>query len=173
MSSRWGGGYGFGFGGGVSTMVKNLIIANVAVFLLEWLFRIRLAGTFGLVPALFWKGYLWQVVTYMFLHGGFMHLFFNMFVLWMFGSPLEAVWGPKRFLNYYFICGIGAGLLNAVITPGSPIPTVGASGAVYGLLLAFGMLFPNQLIFIYFLFPSINNSYVMNIDCRQPSIFVV
>ncbi|HEB84752.1 MAG TPA: rhomboid family intramembrane serine protease [Bacteroidetes bacterium] len=133
--------------------VKTLIIINVAVFLLELMTRFRLTTWFGMTPALFWHGMLWQPVTYMFLHGSWTHLLINMFVLWMFGRSLEIFWGPKRFLNYYFITGIGAGLLQAVIQPGSSIPTVGASGAVYGLLLAFGMTFPNQLIFIYFLFP--------------------
>lgn len=134
-------------------MVRTLIIINVAVYLLQQIVGRTLTYYFGLIPQAFWHGYLWQVFTYQFLHGGFGHIFFNMLILWMFGRTLEEVWGPKRFLTYYLICGIGAGLLNAAVMPGSPIPTIGASGAVYGLLLAFGMLYPNQLIYFYFLIP--------------------
>lgn len=133
--------------------VKYLLIANTAIFLFQELFRIEWQVLLGLTPVLLWKGYIWQPVTYMFLHAGFFHLLFNMFVLWMFGSALESTWGTRRFLKFYFICGVGAGLLNALVTPGSPIPTVGSSGAIYGLLLAFGILFPNQLIYIWGIFP--------------------
>lgn len=134
-------------------MVRNLIIANVVVFLIQQVAGRMMDVYFGLVPAAFWHGYVWQIFTYMFLHGGFMHIFFNMFVLWMFGRILEEVWGPKRFLTFYLICGLGAGLVNAIVMPNSPIPTIGASGAIYGLLMAFAILFPNQLIFLWFLFP--------------------
>ncbi len=134
-------------------MIQTLILMNIGVFLLQQIAGRQMTYYFGLVPQLFWHGYIWQVVTYMFLHGGFWHIFFNMFVFWMFGRILEDVWGPKKFLVYYMITGIGAGLINAAIMPGSPIPTIGASGAVYGILLAFGMLFPNQMIYLYFFFP--------------------
>ena len=99
--------------------------------------------------------YPWQLITYMFIHGGFFHLLINMFVLWMFGVELENTWGPKRFLTYYMICGIGAGLCNLLIAPlfSSVGPTVGASGAIYGILVAFGYLFPNRNIYIYGLIP--------------------
>lgn len=93
----------------------------------------------------------WQLLTYMFLHGNFEHLFFNMFALWMFGNTLENIWGAKRFLFYYLICGIGAGVISMFI-PGYHV-TVGASGAIYALLLAFGMMFPNEYIYLYFLVP--------------------
>jgi membrane associated rhomboid family serine protease len=141
-------------------MVRMLIAWNVIFFLLQ-----ILAGRFvrgldlailvnvGLVPHDFWHGHLWQVVSYMFLHGNFFHLAFNMLALWMFGSELEYLWGPRRFLTYYFFTGIGAGLTNAVFEPNSMLPIVGASGAIYGLLLAFGMFFPNRPILIWFLFP--------------------
>jgi len=134
-------------------MIQALVIINVVMFLLQQVADRQLTYYLGLVPVAFWHGYIWQVVTYMFLHGGFWHLFFNMFVLWMFGRVLEEVWGPKKFLIYYMVTGIGAGIINAAVMPGSPVPTIGASGAVYGLLLAFGMMFPNQQIYIYFLFP--------------------
>ena len=116
----------------------------------------------------------WSLFTYMFMHGGFQHIFFNMFALWMFGRTLEQVWGPKRFLSYYMVCGIGAGLVQELVqyiqyvtelsqydsvnTGIAVIPmaeylnlmtTVGASGAIYGILLAFGMLFPNSQMFVF------------------------
>jgi membrane associated rhomboid family serine protease len=97
--------------------------------------------------------YLWQFFTYMFLHGGFFHLLFNMFVLWMFGSEIEGMWGSRDFIRYYFFTGIGAGILTVLTSWNSPIPTIGASGAIYGILVAFAMLFPNRLIYLYFLFP--------------------
>lgn len=94
----------------------------------------------------------YQIFTYMFMHAGFGHLFFNMFALWMFGRVMEQAWGTKRFLIYYFICGVGAGVIQelgqlfGLISPYSM--TIGASGAVYGILLAFGMTFPNERLFI-------------------------
>jgi membrane associated rhomboid family serine protease len=109
---------------------------------------------FGLVPVLVWRKYfIWQLLTYIFLHGGFSHILFNLLALWMFGGELENYWGSKRFLFYFLFCGIGAGICTVVLTPYGFIPVIGASGAIYGLLLAFGWLFPNRLIYIYFLFP--------------------
>jgi membrane associated rhomboid family serine protease len=142
--------------------VKWLIIANVAIYLVyffgsfvrgEEIFRGLM-----LVPAQVVRGALWQPVTYLFLHslGGPGHLLFNMLALWMFGAPIEETWGTRRFLQYYFLCGVGAGLcvVAANLLWGNPQqPTLGASGAIYGLLLAFGMLFPEQEILIAFLFP--------------------
>ena len=136
--------------------VKNLIIANVAVFLFMTIFRTEgfFLYYFGLVPRLVWsKGFIWQLVTYMFIHGGFGHIFMNMFVLWMFGSDLERTWGSREFFKYYIICGIGAGAINVLVQPNSYIPIIGASGAIYGLLVAFAMVFPDRLVYIYFLFP--------------------
>ncbi len=89
----------------------------------------------------------------MFLHGSLWHIAFNMLALWMFGSQLEFVWGARRFIQYYFFTGIGAGITNAILQPHSSTPIIGASGAIYGLLLAYGMFFPNRQILIYFLFP--------------------
>lgn len=133
--------------------VKYLLLTNAAVFLAGLLFRLDMAPLFGLVPALVWKGAFWQPATYLLLHGGIFHLIFNMLVLWMFGTALEKAWGWRRFLQYYLLCGIGAGLLNTLVTPSSPVPIVGSSGAIYGLLLAFGILFPNQLIYVWGIFP--------------------
>jgi membrane associated rhomboid family serine protease len=126
---------------------------NVGIFVFEFLFRLNLAYVFGLVPANFWRGHIWQPITYMFLHGGMFHLLINMFILWMFGTTLESTWRSRRFIKFYFICGVGAGLLNSVMTPNTVIPTVGASGAIYGLLMAFGILFPEQIILIWGIFP--------------------
>jgi membrane associated rhomboid family serine protease len=116
--------------------------------------RIDFADIFGLVPRLVWsKFFLWQLITYMFLHGGFWHILMNMFVLWMFGSDLERDWGSREFLKYYFLCGVGAGVFNVIFQPNSLIPIVGASGAIYGLLVAFAIMYPNRTVYLYFLFP--------------------
>jgi membrane associated rhomboid family serine protease len=92
----------------------------------------------------------WQVVTYGLLHGDLMHLFFNMFALYMFGVPVERVWGAKRFLTYYLVCLVGAGLIQLLVAAvtGDIYPTIGASGAVFGLLLAYGLMFPNSTIML-------------------------
>jgi membrane associated rhomboid family serine protease len=94
----------------------------------------------------------WQLISYGFLHGGLMHLFLNMFALYMFGPLIERAWGSRRFLIYYFVCLIGAGLVQLLVTylMGAPRPTIGASGAMFGLLLAFGMMYPNERILLIF-----------------------
>ncbi len=112
-------------------------------------FGYTIFGQQTVIPG-FWP---WQLVTYSFLHGDLGHLFFNMFALWMFGVQIENVWGSHRFGVYYFACVIGAGLIQLLVMWGVPIPTLGASGGVFGILLAFGMLFPNQPIYLYFLLP--------------------
>ncbi|MBD3162695.1 MAG: rhomboid family intramembrane serine protease [Candidatus Eisenbacteria bacterium] len=153
-----GGGGGFSLGGSLSTMVRLLIAWNVIFFLVQLIVP-RAGGlnwmlaSLALIPNQVWSGELWRLVTYMFLHGGWFHIGINMLILWMFGSELESLWGPRRFLKYYFVTGIGAGITNAIFEPSSPIPIVGASGAIYGLLLAFGMYFPERRILLYFLFP--------------------
>lgn len=137
------------------TVVKHLLIINVLMYFAYYVLLkqgiINLnyyLGIWSLSTGLF---RIWQPLTYMFMHGSFDHLFFNMFSLWMFGSALENFWGSKRFLFYYLVCGIGAGLLNMLV-PGTHV-SVGASGAVYALLLAFGMMWPNNYIYLYFLVP--------------------
>lgn len=135
-------------------MVKTLVIVNCVVFLLEFTPALRIIPLFGLVPAkVINRLYLWQLFTYMFLHGGFFHLFLNMFVLWMIGSEIEGMWGSREFLKYYFITGTGAGIITVLTSWNSPIPTIGASGAIFGLLVAFAMLFPNRLIYLNFFIP--------------------
>ena len=136
--------------------VKFLLIVNIVVFIL-----IELSGqksllfrTFGLVPSLVWSKFkIWQLFTYLFIHGGIFHIFFNMFVLWMFGKDLESQWGKMEFLLFYFVCGIGAGLITVLFSVNSIVPIVGASGAIYGLLLAYGFTYPNQMVYLYGLVP--------------------
>jgi len=165
---RYRGEWGFQFG--ITPAVKYLILANAGIFILSFvfsLFGLRLSSFLGLTPVMFWRGAIWQPVTYMFLHGGIFHLLFNMLVLWMFGSTLESAWGPQKFLKFYLICGTGAGLMNAAVLAGSPIPTVGASGAIYGLLMAFAILFPNQLIYFWGIFPIKAKYFVIGIGAFE------
>ncbi len=146
--------YRFSFGYSLTPAVKNLMIIMGLVFILQKFVSGWFDLYFGLVPVLVWKKYfLWQLFTYIFLHGGFSHILFNLLALWMFGGELENYWGSKKFLFYFFFCGVGAGICTVIFSPYQFVPTIGASGAIYGLLLAFGWLFPNRLIYIYFLFP--------------------
>ena len=140
--------------------VKHLLIINVLVFLatlvLERFGYLNITNMLCLWPVNSDFFHIWQPLTYMFMHASIDHIFFNLFALWMFGYVLENFWGTKRFVAYYMICGIGAAVVHMTISilfhlP--PVPTVGASGAVYGILLAFGMMFPNERIYLYFLVP--------------------
>jgi membrane associated rhomboid family serine protease len=168
----------------VPPVIKNLIIINVIVFLLQ--LAVQRSGShmmenyFALhdIRSDYFRPH--QLVTYMFLHGGWAHIFWNMLILWMFGSILENFWGPKRFLIFYIVCGIGAAVLHLLVLyqelspvwnelnsfpihelnayrldPGNPVntATLGASGAIFGCMVAFGLLFPNSLIYIYALIP--------------------
>lgn len=139
--------------------VMKIIFANVIIYLLQSVYSSFLVFYFGLTPALvFTKYYAWQLGTYMFLHGNFFHIFLNMYALMLFGIPVEQLWGSKKFLIYYFFTGIGAGLtifiINIVVGgSGAFVPTIGASGAVFGLLLAFGILFPDIELLVFFFIP--------------------
>ena len=136
--------------------VKLLVIINIIVFILTELSgqRNMLFSSFGLVPNQVWTNFkVWQLFTYLFVHGGFLHIFFNMFVLWMFGKDLEIQWGKNEFLLFYFTCGIGAGLMTVLFSINSIVPIVGASGAIYGLLVAYGFIYPNRMVYLYGLFP--------------------
>ncbi|MGV8959309.1 MAG: rhomboid family intramembrane serine protease [Stenotrophomonas sp.] len=146
------------------TITKALLIANIVLFLLQQVFPESTFDAFMLWPISehgfdpFSPGQNfqpWQLLTYGFLHGSFGHLFFNMFALFMFGAPLEQTWGEKRFLTYYLVTVAGAGLCQLLVAAlvGGGAPVLGASGGVFGLLLAFGMLFPNQRVML--LFPPI------------------
>ena len=163
-NSRYPSAYGssFSFGPGpISTALKALIGANVVLFVATTLFP-SLTLTLGLVPVeVVSQLRVWQLVTYMFMHGGIFHIVFNMLALWMFGAELERTWGTRFFLKFYFVTGIGAGILTVLF---SMLPfgfaqqvhysvVVGASGAIFGLLVAYAMYFPDRPIYMYFVFP--------------------
>lgn len=153
------------FGGPITPIVKKLMFVNIGVFLLQLLFGLSSKGLlesiFGLShTGIFQNFMLWQPFTYMFLHGGFLHIFFNLFALWMFAGELEQEWGSKTFLQYYIYSGIGAGifilLMNIFVYShyqGAAPITIGASGALYAILLAYGLTWPNREVLLYFLFP--------------------
>ena len=147
-------------------MVKLLVVFTSAVFLVTYVpvqlmpttfgFRGMPLGTdyFGLIPYEVTHHLLvWQLATYLFLHGGWGHIIFNCLALWMFGYELERMWGSRKFLFYFFLTGIGAALFNVLLDPFGGIPVIGNSGAVYGVLLAYGVLFPDRPIFLYFVIP--------------------
>ncbi len=147
-------------------VIKNLLIINVAVFFVQMLANNLMLGGkplwyvlnmwFALNPiGDSYNFQVWQLITYQFMHANFTHIFFNMFMLWMFGMEIENILGSKKFLYYYLICGIAAGLAQLFIAPlfSSPAITIGASGAVFGIMIAFGMLFPDRYIFLWFLIP--------------------
>ena len=163
-------GMSYSFGpGGISPAIKILILANIAVFVLSWLAP-QVTLWLGLVPEdVFGRLRVWQPLTYMFVHAGIGHILFNMLALWMFGVELERTWGTRFFLKYYFACGLGAAVTTMVL-PLLPLPmfdgmysaiTMGASGAIYGILLAYGLYFPNRPIYIYFVFPVPAKYFVM------------
>lgn len=165
----------------IPAITKNLLIINILAFIAAEVLRLRgidLASVAGLHFFLASDFRIYQLITYLFLHSGFMHLLFNMFALWMFGCVIESVWGPRRFLFYYLLCGVGAGLMQEVaqfvsfsmmvkeqnpdlglmdmllVSDGlsgylNAWTTIGASGSVYAVLLAFGMTFPNERVFIF------------------------
>ena len=136
--------------------IKFIISINFLIFILQYLSGMEdeLFTIFGIVPSkTFGELMLWQPFTYLFFHGGIWHVLINMFVLWMFGSELEKFWGKKEFLRFFFITGIGSGLITILFSLSSTNPVVGASGAIYGVLLAYGLLFPNRLVYLYFLIP--------------------
>ncbi|HLJ46437.1 MAG TPA: rhomboid family intramembrane serine protease [Bryobacteraceae bacterium] len=143
--------------------VKWLLISNVAIFILSLFAQGTALGTvfawLALTPRIVIEGLaVWQLVTYMFLHGGFMHIIWNMLALWMFGADLERDWGTRRFLKFYFFCGVGAGIcvviVNYLLPFGNPgIATIGSSGAIFGILLAYAMMYPTRTILWGFLIP--------------------
>jgi len=136
--------------------IKILVSVNFGIFLLQTIARTEgmFFPLFGLVPKLVWSEFmLWQPFTYLFFHGSIWHVLINMFVLWMFGSELERLWGKKHFLKFYFVTGVGAGLVTMIIGLNSMTPIVGASGAVYGVLLAYGLTYPNRTVYLYGIIP--------------------
>ena len=170
-----------GFGGFsfFPPVIKNLLIINGAVFILyffgqqiqfnsgltlgdvltEYLALIPIGGlnlANGMGQIIHWGFYPWQLITYQFMHGGFWHIALNMFALWMFGMEVENMWGSKKFLTFYLMCGVVAGIFQLILPPlfnEQLAPTIGASGAIFGVLIAFGMMFPNRYIYLWFFLP--------------------
>lgn len=154
-------------------VLKNLLIANVVVYFIQMIFEnLSFSGVpgwyilnhyFALNPitgtdqaGVPYNFQIWQLFTYQFMHGSFTHILFNMFVLWMFGMEIENVMGSRKFLLFYLACGLGAGIAQTFIPPllsQELAPTIGASGAVFGVMIAFAMFFPDRYIFLYFLIP--------------------
>jgi membrane associated rhomboid family serine protease len=160
--------YSFG-PGPLTPVIKALIIANVALFVVSSFARPVLLAL-GLQPAdVIGRLYIWQPVTYMFLHGGIGHILFNMLALWMFGTELERMWGSRFFAKFYFVSGVGAAVTTIVLAfaPFAAFSdlynslTIGASGAIYGVLLAYGLYFPNRPILLWFVFPIPAKYFVM------------
>jgi membrane associated rhomboid family serine protease len=157
------------YSGYFPTGVKWLLISNIAIFVLQYLgasvglgpqFRLLYLAPEAVVKHLA----VYQLFTYLFLHGGFWHLIVNMFTLWMFGATLERDWGTRRFLKYYFLCGVGAGICDVAVNAAIGnwgTNTIGASGAIYGLLLAYGVMYPDQIVLFSFLFPIKAKYFVM------------
>ena len=154
----------FRIGGPLTPMVKKLLIINGAVFILQFLATQFFPGVLEYWFGLHHEGLthqfkVWQLFTYMFLHGNFFHILFNMIALWMFAGDLEMRWGSNYFIRYYVYSGIGAGIFIAIMNQlvysqyaANPV-TIGASGAIFALLLAYGMTWPNREVLLYFLFP--------------------
>ena len=170
-----------GFGGFslFPPVIKNLLIINAIVFFFQVIGeQISVGGGltlsqvltkyFALIPIngivvgsngiepIVWNFLPWQLITYQFMHGGFSHILFNLFALWMFGMEIENLWGSKKFLYFYLLCGVVGGLFQLFVAPLLGMgggPTIGASGAIFGVLIAFGMLFPDRPIYLYFLIP--------------------
>ena len=167
---RPGGFGGFSF---LPPVIKNILIINVVVFFIQMIFDNLMFGDypgwyvlhryFALNPIVgvdqagqAYNFQIWQIFTYQFMHGGFSHIFFNMFMLWMFGMEIENIMGSKKFLFYYLLTGTGAAIFQLFLAPmfsAGLAPTIGASGAVFGIMVAFAMFFPDRMIFLYFLIP--------------------
>ncbi len=151
------------------TGLKWLLIVNLGIFVFSYILQNSGANSFlqnfVLVPAQVVQTFaIWQLVSYMFLHAGIGHILWNMLALWLFGMELERLWGTARFLRFYFVCGICAGLtvvLAAYIFGGVNVPTVGSSGAIYGILVAYGLMFPDQTILFGFLIPMKSKYFVL------------
>lgn len=163
--SHYSGGRHFSWRSFITPGVKIIALACAGVFLLQTLTGLLLGGTaayrlaqwLGLIPYAVTHGLrIWQPFTYIFLHAGIGHLLINMLILWMFGRELETIWGKRRFLNYFFLCGVGAGLIIIIVKtipvffgyPASSVPTIGASGAIFGVLIANAVLFPDRQIWL-------------------------
>ena len=152
--------YFYSIGYGLPRAVKTLLFVNVGIFLVTYMFGLDslFNRVFGLIPYYVNTKYtVWQFFTYMFLHGGWSHIIFNMFALWMFGAELEYNWGSCDFMWFYITCGLGGGLLVWFTAffglSGMYSTTIGASGAIFGLLVAYGMMWPDRMIFVFGILP--------------------
>ena len=146
-------------------IIKNLLVINGTLFFLTFISKglsVDGESLYSVIMhylALNPLGYSfmpWQLVTYQFLHGNFSHILFNMLALWMFGMEIEELWGPKRFLLFYLAAGVGGGLVQLIMSAlmdGRPAPTIGASGAIFGVMIAFALMFPDRYVYVYFLIP--------------------
>jgi membrane associated rhomboid family serine protease len=147
---------GLGFGPGrISPFIKVMIISNVIIFIMQRIYP-ELTFHLGFTPARFFSEFpnlLYQPLTYMFLHGSIGHIFFNLFALWMFGTEIEYTWGSKSFARFYLLAGLAGAFLTLLVNSSQPYPIIGASAAIYGILAAYWVMFPNRSLYIYFLFP--------------------
>lgn len=180
----YGGGGGGGYQWHITPTIKALIIANAAIYVAFEVLYLFSPPAFSFAlnvlamdPQGFVYGMLWQPLTYQFLHGNFWHLFFNMFGLWMFGMPLEREWGARRFLRFYLLAGIAAGIFSALgkwlvfgagwASAAALTGTIGASGSLFGILAAFAILFPNSPVFVMLLFPIPARMFVLMFGIMQ------
>lgn len=153
-SSRPRGGFSFG-PGALSPFIKLMLMVNGGMFILQLIWP-KLTVLLGLNPAQFFQDFpnwFFQPFTYMFLHGGFLHLAFNMFVLWMFGTEIEYTWGTRAFSRFYLLAGLAGGVATLLIDASQPVVTIGASASIYAVLVAYWFMFPNRMLYIYFLIP--------------------
>jgi membrane associated rhomboid family serine protease len=148
--------------------IKWLLIVNIAIFVVQWFGGQALAPFFRYLPLYPYQVathlFVWQLATYMFLHGGIGHILWNMLALWMFGSELEQAWGTRRFLKFYFFCGVGAGICVVILSyifGEASVATIGSSGAIYGILLASAVLWPDRILLAFFFFPIKMKYFVM------------
>ncbi len=158
-STQYDSGYGrrgFGIGpGAISPFIKWMIVLDVIVFIIQNIYP-QMTVTLGLSPREFFQDFpnkLYQPLTYMFLHGGLGHIFFNMFALWMFGTEVEFTWGSKRFGRFYLLAGLAGAVLSMAVKSSQIAPIIGASAAIYGVLAAYWVMFPERYLYIYFLIP--------------------
>ncbi len=148
-------------------VINKIIAANVAVFILQLVLqKTSFEQWFALYPEkVLTRGYIWQLFTYMFLHGDIFHIGFNMLIIWMFGTHLEKIWGSKQFLKYYLICGLGGALFSFIFAYNNAV--IGASAAGYGILIAYAILFPYNQIYIFGIFPIRARTLVIILACME------
>ena len=140
-------------GGALTPVLKVFMIVCGVGYIAQMLVGPSLTNLLGLTPVMFWHGAVFQLFTFHFLHANIWHILLNLFVLWMFGGELEILWGRRKFIIYLVITGLGAGLCQVLFTPQLDVPVIGASGVVYGVLMAYGITYPNRTVYLYFLLP--------------------